>query len=74
MDARQWPVREERLHCTHIIVSLLKAWKVTMVGIECDDAALYLYCHSKFKNVHTRNCSLKNIFFKILQARWQTGL
>ena len=23
-------------NCTHIIVSLLKAWKVTMVGIECD--------------------------------------
>ena len=27
------------VNCTHIIVSLLKAWKVTMVGIECDDAA-----------------------------------
>ena len=23
---------------THIIVSLLKAWKVTVVGIECDNA------------------------------------
>ena len=25
-------------NCTHIIVSLLKAGKVTVVGIECDDA------------------------------------
>ena len=25
--------------CTHILVSLLKVWKVTMVGIKCDDAA-----------------------------------
>ena len=25
-------------NCTHIMVSLLKAWKVTVVGIECDVA------------------------------------
>ena len=25
--------------CTHIMVSLLKAWEVTMVGIECNSAA-----------------------------------
>ena len=36
MDARQWPVIEERLPT---VQSLLKAWKVTMVGIECDDTA-----------------------------------
>ena len=35
MDARRWPVFA---NCTHIIVSL-KAWKLTEVGIECDDAA-----------------------------------
>ena len=23
--------------CTHIMVSLLQAWKLTVVGIECDD-------------------------------------
>ena len=40
MDARWWPIREERLlYCTHIIVSFLKAWKVTVVGIECVNAA-----------------------------------
>ena len=27
-------------NCTHIIVSLLKAWKVTLVGIECDECCL----------------------------------
>ena len=25
--------------CTHIMVSLLKVWKLTVVEIECDDAA-----------------------------------
>ena len=36
----RWPVREERLLTVHtFIVSLLKTWKVTVVGIECDDAA-----------------------------------
>ena len=39
MDARQLPFREERLLTVHIIVSLLKAWKVTVVGMECNDAA-----------------------------------
>ena len=39
-DARRWPVREERLNCTHVIVSLLKAWKVTVVWIECHDRLL----------------------------------
>ena len=24
--------------CTHIMVSYLKAWKLAMVGIECDNA------------------------------------
>ena len=27
---------------THIMVSLLKAWKLTVVGIECDDAAFLM--------------------------------
>ena len=32
------PVREEcLLTCTHYCESLLKAWKVTMVGTDCDD-------------------------------------
>ena len=39
-------VRELMLaKCTHIMVSLLKAWKLTVVGIECDDAAFE--CHFK---------------------------
>ena len=33
------PLGEERLQSTHIMVSLLKAWKVKVVGIEYDDAA-----------------------------------
>ena len=56
--------------CTHIIVSLLKAckvtlvdrvlllkkaWKVTIVRIECHNAAFQ--CH--FKKVHTRSCTFK---------------
>ena len=28
-------------NCTHIIVSILKAWKVTVVGIQCDGAAFF---------------------------------
>ena len=52
VDTRLWPIREE---CLLIILSLLKAWKVTMVGIECNNAAFY--CH--FKKVHTRNCYFK---------------
>ena len=37
-----------------LIVSLLKAWKVTVVRAECDNAAF----QSHFKKVDTRNCSL----------------
>ena len=40
VDGRRWPFREDRLLTVHtFIVSLLKAWKVTMVRTECDDAA-----------------------------------
>ena len=38
-DPRREPVREKRMLTVHTIVSLLKAWKVTVVGIECDAAA-----------------------------------
>ena len=40
--------------CKHIIVSLLKAWKVTVVRTEYD----YAIFPRHFKKVHTRNCSL----------------
>ena len=30
---------ERNVLTVHIVVSLLKSWKMTMVGIECDDAA-----------------------------------
>ena len=53
---------------THITVSLLKAWKVTVVRMECDDVTLR-------GSIYTRKCSFKKIyFFKTLQARCQTGL
>ena len=38
-DPRREAVREERMLTVHTIVSLLKAWKVTIVGLECDAAA-----------------------------------
>ena len=38
MDARWWPIREECLLNGHSLLSFLKTWKVTMVGIECEDA------------------------------------
>ena len=39
MDARWWPVREERLLNVHtLLLSLLNARMVIMVGIEYDDA------------------------------------
>ena len=46
---------------THIFVSFLKAWMVTVQGIDCYNAAFY--CH--FKKAHTRNRSFKkkNFFF-----------
>ena len=47
-------------NCTHIIVGLLKALKVTMVGIEYDDAAFQHH----FKKVHTRNCSSKKSVYQ----------
>ena len=40
-DARRWPVREELLLSTHVIVNLLKAWKVTVVWIECHDDVFF---------------------------------
>ena len=33
------PLERTFANCTHAIVSLLKAWKVTVVWIECDDAS-----------------------------------
>ena len=36
--------------CKQVIVSLLKAWNVTVVWIVCDDAVF------NFKKVHTINC------------------
>ena len=41
------------------MVSLLKAWNVTVVGIECNGAAFL----TSFRKVHTRNCSFKDFFF-----------
>ena len=41
---------------TQAIVSLLKAWNVTVVWIVCDDAVF------NFKRVHTINCYLRKKF------------
>ena len=71
MDSRWWPIRLESLLtvATHIIVSLLKAWNMTVVEIECEGAAL-------FQEGPTQEMvsSSKNNFFKFLRAKWQTGL
>ena len=48
--------------CTHVYFESSKAWKVTVVWIECDDAVFSYH----IKKVHTRNCSpkQKSKFFK----------
>ena len=56
------------VNCTHIIVSILKAWKVTVVWIECDDVIISRKCIPEIV------LSRKKSFIKILQAWWQTGL
>ena len=39
MDARWWSVKRVTFaNRVHIIVCILKDWKVTVVGIECDSA------------------------------------
>ena len=46
-----------------------KTWKVTVEGIECNNAAFYRH----FKKAHTRNCVLsrKKLFSQILHTSWQ---
>ena len=64
-DARRWPVREERLaNCTHVIVSLLKAWKVTVVWIGCDDAV------SSRKNLNSASKVANWIIIDILKYHY----
>ena len=56
MDARRWPVREECLLTEHI---LLKAWKVTVVGMECDDSAFqrhFRMVHKRLLTIHKLLC------------------
>ena len=53
------PLERNFANGTHIIVSLLKAWKVTVVGIKCDDPSF----NSIPKKFHTRNCSF-NFFLQ----------
>ena len=56
--------------CTHIIVNLLKAWKVTVVRIDCEDAAFNVI--SRWST--TEIVLFRKHFFNILQAQWQTEL
>ena len=55
MDDSRWPDRVERLLTVAtfiiVIVSLLKAWKVTVVRTECDDAVFQRHF---FRKVHKR--------------------
>ena len=43
-------------NCTHIMLSLLKVWKVTVVGTECNDAAFLMSFQED------QNCSFKDFF------------
>ena len=40
MDVRRGPIGKNVCYCTHIMASLLIAWKVTVVGIEYNDATI----------------------------------
>ena len=52
MDTRRWPVSEERLLTVHsLLYEFLKARKVTVVWIECDNDAI--------SRMSTRNCFFK---------------
>ena len=50
-------------------MSLLKAWQVTVVWIECHDGIFYRH----FKKVHTRNCSLEKNNSASKVANWITS-
>ena len=56
--ARWWPIREVCLLSLHIMVSFLKAWKVTLVGIECGDAAFLTLFKSTTEIVLSRKTRL----------------
>ena len=71
-DARWGPIGKNVCYAnyTHIMVSLLKAWKVTVVGIECNGAAFF---HVIPKEGPHQKLFFQG-FFKILQVRWQIVL
>ena len=56
-------------NCTHIMVSILKAWKVTLVGIECNGASFL----TSFQEGPHQKLFFQG-FFQILQVRWQPVL
>ena len=48
-------------NCTHIIVSLLKAWKVTVVGIECDGATFNIILRRSTPEIVFKNLFVQNL-------------
>ena len=58
-DARRWPIREECLLTTPIIMSLLKAWKMTVVWID-----VTMPSFNAISRRYTINCSLMKMFSK----------
>ena len=59
-------------NCTHIMVSLLKAWKVTVVGIEGPHQKLFFqgnFFHNSASKM--KNCIIVDIV-NILCYYWQT--
>ena len=56
-------------NCTHIIVSLLKAWKVTVVWIECDDAVFNAILRRSTLEIEQGG---KLDFINLMLYHWQT--
>ena len=60
-DAMLDPLGKKFANYTHIMVSLLKAWKVTIVGIECNRATLSSTSRAQFTYPSSLVCT-GNIF------------
>ena len=53
------PLERNISNCTHFIVSILKAWNVTVVGIECNDAAFTSFQEAPHQNLFFQEKSSK---------------
>ena len=74
VDGRRWPVRGESLltvaTCIIVIVSLLKAWKVTLVRTKCDDA---VFQRHYFRKVHKRLLTVHNYCESCKSLEYDSG-